>query len=107
MKKLTMYFFAITLVMSSVLSTRLNAEVTTNVVPVPVSQPIESKEASVLLARLNEINSMDKSNLSSAEKKQLRKETRAIKHSLKAISGGVYLSVGAIIVIVLLLILLF
>jgi len=105
MKKLTMFIFAISLVMSSVVSSRLNAEVTMNIAPV-VPQPIEPKEASVLLARLNEINTMDKSNLSSFEKKQLRKETRSIKQSLKAVGGGVYLSVGAIIIIVLLLILL-
>lgn len=67
---------------------------------------VESTEANALLARLAEIKAMDKSNLKSSEKKQLRKETRAIKSELKALSGGVYLSAGAIIIIVLLLILL-
>lgn len=105
MKKLTMYFFAASLLMSTA-STQLNAAVKVDIAPV-VTQPIESKEASALIARLNEINSMDKSHLTSFEKKQLRKETRSIKHSLKAVSGGVYLSAGAIIIIVLLLVLLF
>lgn len=41
-----------------------------------------------------------------AEKKELRKEVRAIKTTLKSSNGGVYLSVGAILIIVLLLILL-
>lgn len=67
---------------------------------------VESAEANVLLARLAEIKAMDKSNLSFSEKRKLRKETRAIKSDLKALSGGVYLSAGAIIIIVLLLILL-
>lgn len=67
---------------------------------------IESAEANALMARLAEIKAMDKSNLKSSEKRQLRKETRAIKSQLKALSGGVYLSAGAIIIIVLLLILL-
>ena len=67
---------------------------------------VESAEANALLARLAEIKAMDKSNLKSSEKRQLRKETRAIKSELKALSGGVYLSAGAIIIIVLLLILL-
>lgn len=67
---------------------------------------VESAQANALLTRLGEIKAMDKSNLSASEKKQLRKETRSIKKELKALSGGVYLSVGAIVVIVLLLILL-
>ena len=67
---------------------------------------VESAAANALLARLAEIKAMDKSNMSFSEKRKLRKETRAIKSELKALSGGVYLSVGAIVVIVLLLILL-
>lgn len=67
---------------------------------------VETAEANALIARLAEIKAMDKSNLKASEKKQLRKETRAIKSQLKALSGGVYLSAGAIIIIVLLLILL-
>jgi hypothetical protein len=63
-------------------------------------------EVKVLLDRLEEIKKMDKSNLKSSEKKELRKEVKAIKKNLKASGNGVYLSVGAIIIIVLLLILL-
>ena len=49
---------------------------------------------------------MDKHTLSRSEKKVLRREVREIKKELAAISGGVYLSIGAIILIALLLILL-
>ena len=66
----------------------------------------ESVEAKVLLARLDEIKAMDKSNMTWAEKKQLRKEVRTLKTNLAQVNGGVYLSVGAIIIILLLLILL-
>lgn len=55
--------------------------------------------------RVEEIKAMDKSNLSRAEKKELRKELRTMKKEARAIGGGVYLSVGAIIIIILLLIL--
>lgn len=66
-----------------------------------------SPEAKVLLDRLAEIQSLDKSNMSRREKRDLRKETRSIKKGLGELSGdGVYLSVGAIIIIILLLILL-
>jgi hypothetical protein len=73
----------------------------------PTEPPkIESAEANILIARLEEIKSIDKSNMKSSEKRQLRKEVRSIKKSLTEMRGGVYLSVGAIIIIILLLILL-
>lgn len=53
--------------------------------------------------RLMEIKNMDKSNLTSSEKRELRKEVKKIK---KANSRGIYLSLGAIVIIVLLLLLL-
>jgi len=54
--------------------------------------------------RLIEIKNMDKSNLSQAEKKDLRKEVKGLKKEAR--HAGIYLSVGAIIIIILLLILL-
>lgn len=69
-------------------------------------KPVENKQAQALLSRLDEIKTMNKSELSFKEKRELRKEVRAAKKQLRAISGGVYLSTGAIIIIVLLLILL-
>ncbi|MFN3490348.1 MAG: hypothetical protein ACK4YV_14505, partial [Emticicia sp.] len=65
----------------------------------------ESAEAKVLLNRLDEIKAMDKTTLSFQEKRQLRKEVRTLKTNLEALNNGIYLSVGAIIVIALLLIL--
>lgn len=49
---------------------------------------------------------MDKSNLNSSDKRILRKEVRSIKQQLKEMSGGVYISAGALIIILLLLIIL-
>jgi hypothetical protein len=63
-------------------------------------------EVQIMLDRLDEIKSMDKSNMSRVEKKELRKEVKTIKKTLRSTGNGVYLSVGAIIIIVLLLILL-
>lgn len=65
----------------------------------------ESAEAKVLLNRLDEIKAMDKTTLSFQEKRQLRKEVRTLKTNLEALNNGIYLSVGAIIIIALLLIL--
>jgi hypothetical protein len=65
----------------------------------------EPTEVSVILARLDEIKSMDFSSMTKAEKKNLRQEVRDLKREARALSGGVYLSAGAIIIILLILIL--
>ncbi len=70
------------------------------------SKSTESTEARALLFRLTEIKSMDKSNLTPADKKSLRNEVLSIKERLSTLDGGIYLSVGAVIIILLLLIIL-
>jgi hypothetical protein len=67
-----------------------------------------AKEAKLLediTRRVTEIQNMDKSNLSPAEKKALRKELMGMKKQADGLNSKVYLSVGAIIIIILLLIL--
>ena len=66
----------------------------------------KSAESKTLELRLTEIKATDMSKLKSSEKKNLRKEVRSINHKLREIGGGVYLSVGALILIVILLIIL-
>lgn len=70
--------------------------------------PVKTENVRVqqLTQRLEEIRSMDKSGLTRMEKKNMRKEVREMKKEMKALSGGIYLSVGAIIIVILLLILL-
>lgn len=74
----------------------------------------KTTETNVMIDRMNEIKAMDISTLNSSEKKELRNELRSIKSELKANgestyiegrNGGVYISVGAAIIIVLLLVL--
>lgn len=69
------------------------------------SEAVQTAYANTLLDRLNQINEMDMSVMGSSEKIELRKEVRAIQKELGP-SGGIYISVGAAILIVLLLILL-
>lgn len=57
-----------------------------------------------LTNRLIQIRDMDKSNLTVSEKKELRKEVKEIKKEKRR--SGIYLSIGAVIIIVLLLIIL-
>jgi hypothetical protein len=66
----------------------------------------ESAEAKALVERLNEIKAMDKTKLKSNEKKNLHKEVRTIKRRLKDISGGLYISAGTLIIILILLVIL-
>jgi hypothetical protein len=68
----------------------------------PKEVPIEVQ---ALYNRLNEIKTMDRSNLNSIQKKVLRNEVKTIKAELRTTNNGVYLSIGAIIIIILLLIL--
>lgn len=85
-----------------------NATTTKSATPTSLvdKNPSATPEAKVLLQRLDEIDRLDKSDLKSSEKKALRKEVRSIKGQLEAMGGYVYLSAGAIILIVILLIVL-
>jgi len=69
-------------------------------------EPVESPEATALIERLDEIKAMDKSELNHSEKKALRREVRDIKKDLNENHGGVYISVGGALLILLLLVIL-
>lgn len=88
------------------LTTQSYAENNKPAVSTTVTSTHDKELANSLIERLNEINTMDKSELNSKDKKELRKEVRTIKSQLNQLGEGVYLSVGAIIIIILLLILL-
>jgi hypothetical protein len=75
--------------------------------PVPISsEKTEDPRAQQLMSRLETIRDMNKEGLTGSEKKGLRKEVKGIRKEMRTIKGGVYLSVGAIIIVVLLLIIL-
>ncbi len=86
---------------------QLSATTATKSISLVESKSIESEKARALLSRLYEIKAMDKSNLSSSDRKNLRTEVLSIRNELRPIGGGVYLSAGAVILIVILLIILF
>src|SRR4051812_46136063 len=64
----------------------------------------DAAEAQRLISRLKEIESMDKTNMPRSQKKALRAEVKATQKKLKDSSGGIYLSAGAVILIIVLLI---
>jgi hypothetical protein len=71
----------------------------------PNAKITESARAVGLMDRLVEIKESNISSLSRIEKKELRREVKGIEKELKVQSGGVYISIGAIIIILLILIL--
>lgn len=93
------------IVLATLVPTLGNASASSSPV-VPISNGTEPIEVRVMLNRLEEINAMDKSNMKPSEKRALRKEVRVLKRDLKASSGGVYLSVGALLLVIILLIVL-
>ena len=105
MKKLPLYVLAV-FMMFAVIPLQLQAAANTTPAAMAATKPVESELIEALNARLVEIKEMDKSTLTRSEKRALRKEVREIKKELKTLSGGVYLSVGAIIIVLLLLVLL-
>jgi hypothetical protein len=71
------------------------------------STQAESAEIKALIARVDEIKAMDKSSLSSSERKALRKEMRMMKRTVNHTQGTtVYVSGGLILLIILLIIIL-
>jgi len=105
MKKMSLCVMAIFLSITF-LPLQSNAATTEPSSSLVAPKPEPSAEVKTLELRLNEISAMDKSNLKSSEKKSLRKEVKSINHKLREASGGVYLSVGVIILIVILLVVL-
>lgn len=68
---------------------------------------VESAEVKAMISRIDEIRAMDKSAMSSSEKKELRKEMRQMKNTVNHSHGStVYISGGLIVLIVVLIILL-
>ncbi len=102
MKKITFSLMVVALSLTFIPQQSIASNPTASTV---VLTPAAQAKADAMLLRLTEIKNLDKTSLSSSEKKALRKEVKSLKKEMKVNNGGVYLSVGAIIIIILLLIL--
>lgn len=105
MKNLTINMIAVCMLLSFA-PKFLSASARTSFTPITTETSTATSRSTALTVRLNEIDAMDKSNMTFSEKKQLRKEVRSTKQELRHISGGVYLSAGTIILVLILLIVL-
>ena len=114
MKKLTFYLIT---AFSLLLLIPISLKAKTDAIPIRMTSEaaVKSKETNAVEVRLNEIKTMDNSSLGLSERKELRKEVRSIRSEGKGMDeanyvegghGGVYISVGAAILIVLLLLIL-
>lgn len=65
-----------------------------------------SVAAAALINRLHEIQAMTKKDLTASERSSLKKEVKGIKQELKQMEGGIYISAGALILILILIIIL-
>jgi hypothetical protein len=103
MKKLSLYAMILLVSLSSFSSPIIAAEKNSKT---PTETKAVQAEVAKLVTRLETIRAMDKSTLDRSEKRVLRKEVRGIKSELKDKRHGVYVSVGAFIIIILLLVIL-
>ena len=104
MKKTT--FFAILLIfILSATTSFAGKSVLKNAVPVKAENKLSEAELSRLKNRVEEIRSMDKSEMTSTEKRELRKENKAIKENVRKGGEVIYISGGTILLIVLILLL--
>lgn len=105
MKKLVLSLATLLLVTTISTTQSRAAEIPVN----SISRSAEPADVKALLARLDEIKAMDVSNMTRLEKKELRNEVRSTKAALKSNghgSSGLYISTGAVIIILLLIIIL-
>ena len=75
-------------------------------IPEKTENKLSEEELSRLTRRVEEIRDMDKSDMTTKEKKELKKELKAIKETVRADGGYVYIGAGTLLVIILLVILL-
>jgi hypothetical protein len=78
MKKLTFCILTAFLLLSFI-PTQLKANMDSNPASIAATNNVTSSNANAGLARLDEINAMDRSDLNRSEKRELRKEVRTIK----------------------------
>lgn len=72
---------------------------------VKTENKLTADEVAVMTARVEEIRDMDKTNMTSMEKRELKKELKAIKENVRKDGGVIYISAGTVLLIVLIIIL--
>jgi len=105
-------FFALLMIISMSASTvfagNLNSKnsIENPAIPAKTETKLTEAQATKLKDRVEEIRDMDKSDMSAAEKLELRKEVKEIKQTMKKDGGYIYIGTGTLILIIILIIIL-
>lgn len=75
-------------------------------VPDKTENKLTENELNRMTRRVEEIKDMNKSELSTKEKRELKKELKGLKENIRASGGYIYIGAGTLLVVILLLILL-
>jgi hypothetical protein len=67
---------------------------------------LSAAEVTALTARVEEIRTMDKSNMTVVEKRELRKELKGIKENVRKDGGVIYIGGGTLLLIIILILIL-
>ena len=110
MKKIILFTFVIIFSLSATTAFAVNSGAKTasdkSAVPVKTENKLSEEELSRLTRRVEEIRDMDKTNMTVKEKRELRKELKAIKENVKRDGTVIYISAGTLILIIILVIIL-
>ncbi len=110
MKKSIIFVIVMFLTMSTSMAFAGNKELKTDAeksaVPVKTENKLSEEEIIRLTKRVEEIRDMDKSDMTTKERKELRKELKETKKNVKNAGGTIYISGAALILIIVLILLL-
>lgn len=110
MKKIIFFVIVAAFTLSSSIVFAGNTDRTTDpdklAVPALTENKLSDAEIDRITERVEEIRNMDKSDLTSEEKTELKNELKEMKHIMKAPGGTIYIGTGALILIIILVILL-
>ena len=106
MKNIKKAIFIIAIILSNFSINNLNAKSLNETAPLTQTEISAKQNSSILINRINEINAMDKSKLSKKEKTQLKSELKRMKAQVNNTRNGIYISTGAVLLIILIIILL-
>ena len=104
MKKTIFYVFVLIFTMSTSISFAGKTDLK-SAVPVKSENKLSEEEVSRLTKRVEEIRSMDKTEMTVAEKRELKKELKGIKENVRKSGEVIYISGGTILLIILIILL--
>lgn len=101
---LTFFTFSAAIVLAS--GNKLKLDTDKSAVPVKSENRMSEEEISRLTKRVEEIRSLDKTEMTVKEKRELKKEVKEIKKNVAKAGGTVYIGGAALVLIILLVVLL-